>query len=93
MSNIPRARVKLRAVAKKLRKIDGDLAKQVLSAIDDLYREKAVRRMAVKSKPVTPKIKARIIELAESTDMHSNEIAHELGVNPGRVSEVLHGDY
>ena len=93
MSDIPGARAKLRVVSKKLRDIDQQLAGEVLSIVDDLYRQKAVRRMPVKSKPITKALKAQIIEMAETTDKHTSEIAYELGVNPGRVSEVLHGEY
>lgn len=93
MSNIPEARRRLRAVARQLRRAkDKKLAAEVHDALQLLYRRRAARRMHVKSQAVTPYIKSKVIELAESTDLHSAEIAAEVGINPGRVSEILQGD-
>jgi predicted XRE-type DNA-binding protein len=47
--------------------------------------------MKNKSWPVTKAVKDRILHLAETTDMHEHEIAVSVGVNHGRVSEVLNG--
>lgn len=93
MSDIPRARKRLRTVAKELRRLkEKKLAAELESIIDDdLYRRKPARKMRRKSVPVTASVKAKIIQLAE-TDLHSDEIAARVGVNPGRVSEVLQGD-
>jgi len=94
MSNIILARKKLREIAEKL-KAEGNkkLANELSDIVDNfMRRRKAVRRMPVHSAKVTPSVREKIIELAETTDMHASEIAAELGVNPGRVSEVLQGD-
>jgi len=48
--------------------------------------------MPTHSRSVTPQIRAQVLELAETTDMHSAEIAVQLNLNPGRVSEILQGD-
>jgi hypothetical protein len=57
-----------------------------------MRRRKPARRAPIHSARVTPAIRDKIIDLAETTDMHSSEIAAAVGVNPGRVSEVLQGD-
>ncbi len=94
MSDVVGARNKLKQIARELKKAgQKELAGRVEQIVDeDLYRKKAVRRAPVHSAKVTPDVKERILELAETTDMHESEIAAEVGVNPGRVSEVLHGD-
>ena len=94
MSDVPGARKKLKSLARKLRiKGDKNSAAEIHKIVDDLlYRRGPARKMPRKSHPVTLSIKKRIIELAETTDMHSDEIAVAVGVNPGRVSEVLQGD-
>lgn len=65
------------------------LADQLTEALDLLMRRSPVRRMRVKSPPITAELRQAIIDRASSTDLHTSEIAAELGVNPGRVSEVL----
>lgn len=45
------------------------------------------RRIA--GKKMTPELARRIIELNQTTDMTQQEIAFQLGVNQGRVNEVL----
>lgn len=92
MSDIPYARVKLLQVAHRLR----DLAHPA-EAIEIehivrtlLVRDKAVRRVRAKSRYVTVKVKEDIKRLARS-NLTVGEIAHQLNVNQGRVSEVLNG--
>lgn len=43
------------------------------------------------SEPLTPAIAAKIKQLARDTDLVQHEIAAELHLNQGRVSEVLTG--
>jgi len=94
MSNVPLARIELIRIARRLR-VSGQVEAagtigEVVSRY--LHRRQPVRRMPVHSQSVTRRVRERIVELAESTDMHSAEIAAKVGVNPGRVSEVLQGD-
>ncbi len=50
------------------------------------------RRIA--GKKMTPELARRIIELDQTTEMTQQEIAFQLGVNQGRVNEVLkHGKW
>lgn len=50
------------------------------------------RRIA--GKKMTPELARRIIELNQTTEMTQQEIAFQLGVNQGRVNEVLkHGKW
>lgn len=44
-----------------------------------------------KSQPVTPKLVKQIQHLHKTTNMTQQQIANALGVNSGRVNEVLHG--
>lgn len=95
MSQIIEARKELRRIAEEMRvRGDHDHADQIVDVVDNLMvRRSPVRgRMPTKSNQVTPAIKAQILRLAKTTSMHSAEIAVRLGVNPGRVSEVLQGD-
>ena len=93
MSDIVNARERLRQIALKLKAAgQKDLADDVESAIGMMKRRRAVRRMPVHSAKVTPAVRAKIIDLANTTKLDNAEIAAQVGVNPGRVSEVLHGD-
>ena len=50
------------------------------------------RRIA--GKKMTPELARRIVELNQTTEMTQQEIAFQLGVNQGRVNEVLkHGKW
>ncbi|HVT83089.1 MAG TPA: hypothetical protein VHM90_20800 [Phycisphaerae bacterium] len=94
MSNIVRARELIEQIADNLDH-GGNAsaaAKQLRAVLALMKRRSYVRRAPVHSNPVTPAIKAQIIALANANPaMHESEIAAQLGVNPGRVSEVLHG--
>ncbi len=88
MSNIPIARellldVAKRAPAEQRREIERIVAHY-------LWRKPIVRRAPDKSTKLTPEIRAQIFQMAE-TNMHMSEIGHALGINQGRVSEVLNG--
>ena len=92
MSNIPKARRELVRIARRLRAY-GEAAGRIVHVIDQyLHRRSAARHMPIRSRSVTRSVREQIVDLAENTDMHSAEIAAKVGVNPGRVSEVLHGD-
>jgi hypothetical protein len=96
MSNIPEARCQLSQMADQIeagKSTPKDLASDIRKLIHEkLIRRSPARRMGQKSSPVTSEVKNKIIELAENTELHSAEIAAEVGVNPGRVSEILQGD-
>lgn len=55
-----------------------------------LFREPYVRRAPMKSNGITPAVRKQIHALA-ATDLHMSEIGSRLGINQGRVSEVLNG--
>ena len=93
MSNIPEARRILSEVATALhagRCSRGDAAALIDEALSMMTRERMVRRAPEKSKPLTAEVRAKIFAMAK-TDMHMGDIAHQLGINQGRVSEVLTG--
>ena len=56
-------------------------------------RDRAKRSVAaprrVRGTKMTPELARRILELHETTDMTQQEIAFDLGVNQGRVNEVI----
>lgn len=55
-----------------------------------LWREPRIRQSPPQSNPITPQIEVRILGLAKNRhDWTEAEIAAEVGVNQGRVSEVL----
>jgi predicted XRE-type DNA-binding protein len=94
VSDIILARQKLRGIASELREGgQHEVADEIEDIVEVLMlRRKAVRRAPVHSVPVTPQVKKQIEHLANTTNLHSSEIAAKVGVNPGRVSEVLQDD-
>ena len=56
-------------------------------------RDRAKRSVApprrIRGKKMTPELARRILELHDTTDMTQQEIAFDLGVNQGRVNEVI----
>ena len=67
------------------------LVKDLDKVIPMLRRRPRVRQAPASSNKVTREMKARIRNLAEATDMTQAQIAGEMNVSPGRVSEVLNG--
>jgi hypothetical protein len=68
--------------------------RQALRVLEKLReRDRARRKVAparrVVGRRMTPELARRILELHESTGMTQQEIAFELGVNQGRVNEVI----
>lgn len=94
MSNIVLARKKLMKMANDLREEgEAEYAAEIEDIVDGLmHRRKPVRKAPTHSVPVTDEVKRQIRRLAENPNLHSSEIAAQVGVNPGRVSEVLQGD-
>lgn len=90
MSDIPEARKQLLLVAKMA---DADTAARIRHIVCKyMTRERYVRRAPVKSRGVTHQVAHSIKTIAENNPtMHLSEIAAKVGVNPGRVSEVLTG--
>ncbi|WP_210526707.1 hypothetical protein [Rubellimicrobium arenae] len=68
--------------------------RQALAILEKLReRDRKTRQVArarrVVGRKMTPDLARRILELHESTKMTQQEIAFELGVNQGRVNEVI----
>ena len=68
--------------------------RQALSVLEKLReRDRAKRKVAparrVVGQRMTPELAHRILQLHETTGMTQQEIAFELGVNQGRVNEVI----
>jgi len=94
MSNIPKAREILEAILENADDIKPALLRINLeAALSHMTREYGPRAPN-KSQPVTPLMIERVRELRnKSPDMHQSEIGAALGINPGRVSEILAGHY
>lgn len=88
---IPEIRAKLEEIM--LRPTINPLdATDIFNLISQLKRRPAVSRGKPASRPVTTDIELRIKHLrATEPDWTQAKIAHQVGVNPGRVSEVLAG--
>ena len=96
MSNIPQGREELLLVARCLR--SGIVGPKEASTIirnivkSRLTREPPVRKAPVRSKAITPALKAQVRAYAARYPQASiAEIAGHFIVNPGRVSEILNG--
>jgi hypothetical protein len=68
--------------------------RQALAILDKLReRDRKARKIAparrVVGTKMTPDLARRILEMHETTKMTQQEIAFELGVNQGRVNEVI----
>jgi hypothetical protein len=92
MSNIPKARERLLGVARRLRELDHHTEAKLIHDIVHvlLVRQSPIRRAPRKPYNITPSIRAEIKRLAD-TDMHIHEIGQRVGINPGRVSEIING--
>jgi hypothetical protein len=90
VSNIPRARKALTAIAQQLEV----LAAEIDEALYDLNRRPPARKPAPRrAPPVGAEMAEFLREFARANPKLSQaEIAQRYGINPGRVAEALHGD-
>ncbi len=81
----------LKEFEEALREQGMHMALAILERLKERDRAKRTIRPArrVSGKKMTPELARRIIELNQTTDMTQQEIAFQLGVNQGRVNEVL----
>jgi len=93
MSEIVKAREILALVRNALATRSDPLAQDVSTAIELMHRDKHKPvRATASSNPMTSSIEGSIIHLIDNApDMSTQEIAAIVGVNSGRVSEVLKG--
>lgn len=99
MSNIPLARERLHEIAQKIGNLktsefEPTVAEQIYGVIALMHRAPKNRKAAATKRPMTRDLRDQIkkIALHEGT-LPLDEIAYRVNVNPGRVSEVLHGHY
>ena len=65
---------------------------QKISQLAEETRRRTSDRAPVKSKRITAAVRLSVREMAASNpDASHQEIADAHGINPGRVSEILHG--
>ena len=88
---IPECRGLLTVIARDIAAYDSRTARRIRYVISHMHRRKPVRMTKPRSPPVTPAIKAKIRELAATTDASQMAIGARLGVSSGRVSETLAG--
>jgi len=76
-------------------KMDDRVRILILEALTLMHREKYKRvRSPVASKKITPELRDEIKYYVRSRPKDSSsQVAQRFGVNPGRVSEILAGDY
>ena len=94
-SNIPKAREILEQLIDDLEFLEKwQVTDRISVAINHMTRSSPANRASVKSNPVTDEILEKIRVLgheAVDLDLSQQDIANVVGVNPGRVSEVLRG--
>lgn len=88
MSDIPTARNILQAEVDSPDPIDREQIRKALSLMT--RKRSTFKRGPVKSAPVTDDVARKICAMKlANPQMHNQDIAEQLGVNAGRVSEVL----
>lgn len=93
MRTIPEIREALHAIAERpdLRAYQPGLCEELKQLAEETKRRKAVRVTRRRAKPLTQNQIDRIKYLAATTDMSYHQIAMQLNVNSGRISEALVG--
>lgn len=81
---IPDIQARLRALATEHNILE-------LSSLADALKRRPQVRGAFTAKKVTPEIRERVKKLAMTTTLSQQKIGELVGINGGRVSEILHG--
>lgn len=90
-SDIPGARVELFKIAEELAALAPQHATRIRDIIESMMIRKGYKRISdPHCGPITDAVKAQIRQLAR-TKLSQQQIAVRLGINAGRVSEVLNG--
>ena len=89
MSDIVKARSILKLAAKE--SLNADIKSMINHAVSLMHREKVKPNKAPKtSQKITPYIKQKIMHYVENfPEMSNQQIANELNINPGRVTEAM----
>ena len=92
-SNVPEAREDIQIIVNDLR-AQGDhaMADRLEAVLHKMHRRPPVRETRKKIPAPTKSQKDQVRFLARTTDMSQLEIAVAVGLNPGRVSEILNGN-
>lgn len=89
-SNVPEAREEIQTIVDDLRAQGLTVfADRLEATLHKLHRRPVVRQTRKKIPAPTKAQKAQVRLLAKTTRMSQLEIANEVGLNPGRVSEIL----
>jgi plasmid maintenance system antidote protein VapI len=90
MSDIPKARGLLEEVLDSSY-LEGPEAEKIAEALSLMTRKSASRVAPSKNRGVTPEQWDKVVRLSSVTSKSQHEIAAAVGLNPGRVSEILNG--
>lgn len=98
MSDIPHARRILERLLKDLQEFDSDIMQTraaVKSALKHMYRDKyKIVKGPRTSRRMTATLRDQIKSMCDhNPEMHTKDVAEKLGINQGRVTEVLAGKY
>ncbi len=94
---LPDVQIELRDIAKFIRVAKQPhqieyCAKRIDKLADEISRKPAISKSSAKSRRITAAVKCSIVNLHElHPDWSQQEIAVQLGINAGRVSETLAG--
>lgn len=93
---IPAARARLDRIIARVQ-LDGsyrrgELIQDLIAVQAMMFRKPPIRMARVKARPITEDIKRQVHTLAaKHPNMHMQEIGDMVGINAGRVSEILNG--
>lgn len=90
-TNVPAARAELLEIAERLRQVGlgADADRIAVLCRDMLTRKPSGRRATTQRRAVTPEIEAEVKHLLFTTRLPQEDIARMVGIDGGRVSEIL----
>jgi DNA-directed RNA polymerase specialized sigma24 family protein len=91
-TNIPLARELLETIATELDEHAPRHSERIRWLIENhMTRRPKPRRAPVTSRKVDEAMRQAALVLLNTTNLSQDQIAAQLGVNPGRISEIYHG--
>jgi hypothetical protein len=90
---IPEVRTKMQEIVDELVAMDHEaIAERLAELIYELYRRPSIHRSGPKAVPMSPLVRERILNIySQNPTMLHREIGRAVGVDGGRVSEVIRG--
>jgi hypothetical protein len=78
-------------VQKRLRELAKEANIRELAILADALARRPQVKGPKTSRPVTDEVRRKVLSLRETTDFSQQKIGELVGINGGRVSEILHG--